>query len=172
MRRVRKEAPAHQRVTGADAQVPLLLDDGTVMLSMIQALIPLGLAAVKEALQRDVVVLAGARYAHHDGAPGIARWGHQRGSIYLADQKLAITVPRARPRRGDGRPARDLRALANAARAGRRAVSPRARGRVDPRVRGRRGSGARDGRLGQVERVAALHPRECDRAALVPYAAA
>lgn len=67
MRRVRKERPVHQSAATADAQVPLPIDDGTVMLSMIQALIPLGLKAVEEALQRDVTALAGARYAHDAG---------------------------------------------------------------------------------------------------------
>ena len=67
-----------------------------MMRSMIRALIPLGLQAVEEALQHEVTQLAGARYAHHDAAPGIARWGTQRGSVYLADQKLPITVPRVR----------------------------------------------------------------------------
>ena len=49
-----------------------------------------------EALQRDVTALAGPRYAHDAGTAGIARWGTQRGSIYLADQKVPITVPRVR----------------------------------------------------------------------------
>ena len=93
MRRVRNERPAHQLPA---EQVPLPIDDGTVMRSMIQALIPLGLQAVAEALQRDVTALAGTRYAHDDGTPGVARWGQQRGSIYLADQKIPITVPRVR----------------------------------------------------------------------------
>ncbi len=81
MRRVRKAPTAHESAATADAQVPLPIDDGTVMLSMIQALIPLGLKAVEEALQRDVTALAGARYAHGDGTPSVARWGQQRGSI-------------------------------------------------------------------------------------------
>ena len=63
---------------------------------MIHALIPLHLKAVEEALQRDGTALAGARYAHHDAALGVARCGQQRGSIYLADQKVPITVPRVR----------------------------------------------------------------------------
>ena len=91
MRRVRKAPTAHQSAVAANAQVPLPIDDGTVMLSMIQSLIPVGLQAVAEASQRDVTALAGARYAHGDGTPGVARWGQQRGSIYLADQKVPIT---------------------------------------------------------------------------------
>jgi len=96
MRTVRKNDTTHQRFTPAGVQTSEQLDDGTVALSMIQALIPLGLRAVEEALQHEVVALAGARYAHADGKPGIARWGTQRGSIFLADQKLPITVPRVR----------------------------------------------------------------------------
>jgi len=76
------------------------LDDGTlttpVTLAMIQALIPLGLRAVEEALLAEVEVLAGPRYARDDERSAVVRWGAQRGSIYLADQKLPITVPRVR----------------------------------------------------------------------------
>ncbi|MCR4332813.1 MAG: hypothetical protein NUV34_08970, partial [Sulfuricaulis sp.] len=68
------------------------LDDGTVTtpvtLAMIQALIPLGLRAVEEALLAEVDTLAGPRYARDDQRPDVVRWGAQRGSIYLADQKL------------------------------------------------------------------------------------
>ena len=94
MRRVRKRATPHQPAAAAQTEAPL--DDGTMMLSMIQALIPLALAALEESLQHEVTTLAGARYAHHDAAPGIARWGTQRGSVYLADQKVPVTVPRVR----------------------------------------------------------------------------
>ncbi|MGH7947045.1 MAG: IS256 family transposase [Opitutaceae bacterium] len=84
-------------------QEAIPLDDGTVTtpvtLAMIQALIPLGLKAVEEALIADVTALAGPRYGRHDERPEVVRWGAQRGSIYLADQKLAITVPRVRDRR-------------------------------------------------------------------------
>ena len=96
MRRVRKNSGAHQPAAPQDIQTVAPLDDGTVALSMIQALIPLGLLAVEQALQAEVTALAGARYAHADGHAGIARWGSQAGSIFLADQKLPITVPRVR----------------------------------------------------------------------------
>ena len=96
MRKVRVATIAHQSRTDSATQLEAALDDGTVMLAMIQALIPLGLRAVEETLQQEVAALAGARYAHADGHPGIARWGTQRGSIYLADQKLPISVPRVR----------------------------------------------------------------------------
>ena len=96
MRRVRKSSTTHQPAAPQDLQTTAPLDDGTMALSMIQALIPLGLQAVEEALQQEVTALAGARYAHADGHVGIARWGAQAGSIFLADQKLPITVPRVR----------------------------------------------------------------------------
>ena len=67
-------------------------------LAMIRALIPLGLKAVEDALVADVNALAGPRYARDDDRPSVVRWGAQRGSIYLADQKLPVTVPRVRDR--------------------------------------------------------------------------
>jgi transposase-like protein len=84
-------------------QQTIPLDDGTVTtpvrLAMIQALIPLGLKAVEEALLAEVTALAGPRYAREEVRPEVVRWGTQRGSIYLADQKLPIAVPRVRDRR-------------------------------------------------------------------------
>jgi putative transposase len=62
---------------------------------MIQALIPVGLAAVNDLLQQEVTALAGPRY-QRGGVPGYDRWGSQSGSVYLADQKVAVTVPRVR----------------------------------------------------------------------------
>ncbi|MBA3343786.1 MAG: hypothetical protein H0T44_00590, partial [Gemmatimonadales bacterium] len=100
MRSVRRQPPQHQpRPAAADPQLPIPLDDGSVRLAMIQALIPLGLQAVEEALQAEVTALAGRRYAHQDGRTGVVRWGTQAGSIYLADQKLGLAVPRVRDRR-------------------------------------------------------------------------
>ena len=102
-RRSRKSQAALRAAEAPQQTMPL--DDGTlttpgspVTLAMIQALIPLGLRAVEEALQAEVAALAGARYAHGDGRPGVVRWGRQAGSIYLADQKLPIPVPRVRDR--------------------------------------------------------------------------
>ena len=99
MRRVRTQATPHQPASAVAPPSTIPLDDGTVTLAMIHALIPLGLRAGEEALQQEVTALAGARYAHHDGAPGVVRWGQQAGSIYLADQQLSITVPRVRDQR-------------------------------------------------------------------------
>ena len=69
--------------------------------ALIQALIPVGLQAVAEALQAEVLALAGERYRRTGGRPGVVRWGQQRGSVYLADQKLPLTVPRVRDRSGN-----------------------------------------------------------------------
>lgn len=112
MSRVRRKATKRQPSAGSEGresqvstvststQLIAPLDDGSVTLAMIQALIPLGLRAVEDALQQEVRSLAGARYArklaHDDGHSEIARWGKQPGSVFLADQKLPIDVPRVR----------------------------------------------------------------------------
>ena len=74
------------------------LDGLNAAVVLIQALIPLGFQAAEEALLREVDLLAGPRYARDDGVAHRVRWGRQRGSIYVADQKLPIKVPRVRDR--------------------------------------------------------------------------
>jgi transposase-like protein len=59
-------------------------------------LIPIGLAAFVEEVERELQSLVGERYARKGRQPGLVRWTRQRGSIYLADQKLRVTVPRVR----------------------------------------------------------------------------
>lgn len=67
------------------------------------------------ALQHEVTQLAGARYARGAAASGIARWGTQRGSVYLADQKLPIRAPPVRDLRTQSRaPVGDLCGVADA----------------------------------------------------------
>jgi putative transposase len=104
MERIRRKQTKNQRREarrGVQAAIPL--DDGTVTtpvtLAMILALIPLGLRAVKAKLRAEVIALAGPRYSRTDARPDVVRWGTQRGSIYLADQKVPIAVPRVRDRR-------------------------------------------------------------------------
>ena len=63
---------------------------------MIEALIPLGLEAVKDLLQKEVRSLAGERYQRERPLPGRVRWGRQRSSVYLSDQKIPIMAPRIR----------------------------------------------------------------------------
>jgi len=71
MRRVRRKAEKRQvteQTTRLPTELSIPLDDGTLttpgspaMIAMIQALIPLGLRAVEEALQAEVTALAGER---------------------------------------------------------------------------------------------------------------
>ena len=95
MRSVRQQNPKNQ--SRAIAPLEAMPTDAAVV-AVIQALIPLGLQAVEDALQQEVTRLAGPRYAHGDGHPDLVRWGGQQGSVFLADQKLAVQVPRVRDR--------------------------------------------------------------------------
>jgi len=72
------------------------VQDVDARVEMIQALIPLGLEAVNDLLQKEVTALAGGRYSRAGGLPGHDRWGSQPGSVYLTDQKLVVQVPRVR----------------------------------------------------------------------------
>lgn len=67
--------------------------DLDVKLNLIQMLIPLGLQAVNDALQKEVREWVGKRYAH--GKENTS-WGKQNGSVYLSDQKAPLKVPRIR----------------------------------------------------------------------------
>lgn len=64
-------------------------------LSVIEALIPLGLKAVGEELQQEVRRLVGGDRHDRTGSSRV-RWGSNPGSVYLGDQKLRINVPRVR----------------------------------------------------------------------------
>lgn len=99
MRRVRASRKENQSVEVVTEQAESPLEEGAVSVAMIQALIPLGLRAVEDALQQEVTQLAGVRYAHGDGHPDVVRWGQQSGSVFLADQKIPLCVPRVRDRR-------------------------------------------------------------------------
>ena len=63
---------------------------------LIQALIPLGLGAVSDLLQQEVKGLVGARYERGRSHSSRVRWGRQKSSVYLADQKIPVMVPRIR----------------------------------------------------------------------------
>lgn len=69
------------------------IEDIDVRVSMIQALIPVGLEKMNEELQKEVCRLAGTKYEH--GKENV-RWGGQSGSVYLLDQKVPMRVPRVR----------------------------------------------------------------------------
>lgn len=85
-----------QSVHPAQVDVPQDLD---AKVALIQALIPLGLQAVHDALQLEVGQLAGPRYARDGGLPGHVRWSREQGSIYLLDQKVPVTYQRVRDQR-------------------------------------------------------------------------
>jgi len=69
------------------------INDIDVKVSLIQALIPVGLEAVNKQLQQEFLMLVGRKHAR--GKENL-RWGRQGGSVYLLDQKLPIMVPRVR----------------------------------------------------------------------------
>ena len=98
MRRVRERRQKSQPMAADVGAIEPTSEVGSVSVAMIQALIPLGLRAVEDALVREVTALAGARYARADGHPDVVRWGRQAGSVFLADQKLSLQVPRVRDR--------------------------------------------------------------------------
>jgi len=69
------------------------INDVDIKVSLIQALIPVGLEKVSILLQDEVLRLAGEPRKH---GKVNTRWGSQGGSVYLLDQKVPIDVPRVR----------------------------------------------------------------------------
>ncbi len=69
------------------------INDTDVKVSLIQALIPVGLKEVGDLLQEEVSRLTGIPKKH---GKVNTRWGRQGGSVYLLDQKVPISVPRVR----------------------------------------------------------------------------
>jgi len=61
---------------------------------LIQQLIPLGLKAVEEELQAEVQAMVGESYSRKEHT--LRRWGSSEGSVYLADAKVKVRVPRVR----------------------------------------------------------------------------
>ena len=72
----------------------LNLDGNSTRIELIQMLIPLGLQAVEEELQSEVMKIAGVHYTRTH--PDFKRWGCNEGSVFLGDQKVSIAVPRVR----------------------------------------------------------------------------
>ena len=73
--------------------------DGRV--TLIRSLIGLGLLHVFEELDREVVSLAGARYARKGEKTACRRHGSNPGSVHLAGQRIGIQVPRVRGPKGE-----------------------------------------------------------------------
>lgn len=90
-----------QEIKRAKTQRRLLIAAGRpeqgfeLRMAAIQMLIPLGLMKVQEELMAEAARLAGTPYAR---GKTIAPWGSNRGSVVLADQKVAVRVPRLRDR--------------------------------------------------------------------------
>ncbi len=72
-------------------------------LALIRSLIPLGLMAVCEELEREVVSLAGARHSRMREEPTHYRHGTNPGTVRLLGQRVPIEVPRVRGRDGEVR---------------------------------------------------------------------
>lgn len=87
--KVRDVQPNHE-------MLPVGLEDVDARIAIIQALIPLGLAAVGEALDADVTRLAGPKWSRTGRLPGVVRWTKEPRSVYLLDQKVPITHQRVR----------------------------------------------------------------------------
>ena len=72
-------------------------EDGQILDSehlLISALLPPAVKAFLEAVEAEVMRLAGVRYDHKSGK--FSRYGTQRGSIVLGNQQVAIHRPRVR----------------------------------------------------------------------------
>lgn len=94
VRQIRRKGKAIDLRTVSRAAAPTV----DARIALIQALIPIGLEAFREELERELVGLVGERYARRGRRTGLVRWARQRGSIYLADQKVPVLVPRVRDR--------------------------------------------------------------------------
>ncbi len=90
-----------RKVEEVARDVDVALTEWDVRATLLQTLIPLGFEAARALIEDEVTALAGPRYARDDGAAHRVRWGRQQGSIYLADQKLALPVPRVRDRQAE-----------------------------------------------------------------------
>ena len=96
VRRIRRRGQDVELIAEQLVAIPASAAAIDTKVALIQELIPLGLLHVQQSLQQEVERMAGRRYARQGGQPGVVRYGKQPGSIYLADQKLGIEVPRLR----------------------------------------------------------------------------
>ena len=70
-------------------------------LEMIRALIPIGMIAVYEELDREVVKMAGARHSRKSEGKKYYRHGTNPGTVKLAGQRVPVKVPRVRGSEGE-----------------------------------------------------------------------
>ncbi len=97
VRQIHRNRNDHES-TAASTPLEPPTEGATTAAAVIQALIPVVLDRLLDVLKQEVEALAGPRYAHDDAVPYRVRWGHQRGSVYLGDQKVGLEVPRVRDR--------------------------------------------------------------------------
>jgi transposase-like protein len=86
----------HGRKPEVEAVIEAAVSDLDARVEAIQSLIPLGLKALADDLKQAVEELAGPRYQRDGRDRQFYRWGWQRGSVYLADQKVPVRVQRVR----------------------------------------------------------------------------
>src|SRR5712692_5024176 len=140
--------------------------DFDARIALIQALIPVALERVQAELQGDVQRLAGERYVRAGRLPGHVRWTPQRGSIYLADQKIPIEVPRVRDRlRNQEVPLPTYERLQAPRALDTGLLHKVARGLVHAGIRALRGGRARSVWAQRVDGLPPLQARECAQTA-------
>lgn len=99
---MKKIAKKTQRIKAGEAMLRVLDQQGAVdreaRLALIQISIPVSLMVAVKEMRDEAEELAGQRYARGKiNGP----WGSNDGSIYLADQKVSVVVPRVRNRKTD-----------------------------------------------------------------------
>lgn len=65
-------------------------------IDLIEALIPLGLMAIKEELEKEIAFRIGSRYSRKQEGCSLYRHGSNQGSVRLAGQKVSMDIPRIR----------------------------------------------------------------------------
>lgn len=99
---MKKVAKKTKRIKAGREMVKVLEKRGAVdreaRLALIQLSIPVSLVAAVEEMNEEAEELGGERYARGKKA---SPWGSNDGSIYLADQKVSVVVPRLRNRKTD-----------------------------------------------------------------------
>lgn len=93
--RVGKEVKAKKVRNTDKIRADLHGQDLDVKAELLQSIIPLALMKIDDLLREEVRQLCGERH-DRDRPRGNVRWTKQRGSVYLADQKVPINRPRVR----------------------------------------------------------------------------
>lgn len=95
---MKKVAKKTARIKAGKKMIRTLKEKGVnqqARLALIQMLVPVGLVAAEDEMEQEALALAGPRYERGKANSG---WGSNPGSVYLADQKVSLLVPRVRNR--------------------------------------------------------------------------